>query len=69
MPAPHHSIFTGRMLFLTPNQKCQSTESKIKQYGQENENNKNVHTEFSIKLTSSQFSEQYQVYLYLIHNA
>ena len=24
-PAPHHSIFTGRMLFLTPNQQCQST--------------------------------------------
>jgi len=26
MPAPHHSIFTGRMLFLTSNQQCQSTE-------------------------------------------
>jgi len=26
MPAPHHSIFTGRMLVLTPNQQCQSTE-------------------------------------------
>jgi len=25
-PAPHHSIFTGRMLFLTPNRQCQSTE-------------------------------------------
>jgi len=24
-PTPHHSIFTGRMLFLTPNQQCQST--------------------------------------------
>ena len=22
---PHHSVFTGRMLFLTPNQQCQST--------------------------------------------
>ena len=22
-PTPHHSIFTGRMLFLTPNQQCQ----------------------------------------------
>ena len=22
----HHSIFTGRMPFLTPNQQCQSTE-------------------------------------------
>ena len=25
-PTPHHSIFTDRMLFLTPNQQCQSTE-------------------------------------------
>jgi len=25
-PTPHHSIFTGRVLFLTPNQQCQSTE-------------------------------------------
>jgi len=25
-PAPHHSIFTGQMLFLTSNQRCQSTE-------------------------------------------
>jgi len=24
-PTPHHEIFTGRMLFLTPNQQCQST--------------------------------------------
>jgi len=23
-PTPHHSIFTGWMLFLTPNQQCQS---------------------------------------------
>ena len=27
-PTPHHSIFTGRMLFLTPNQQCRSTEGK-----------------------------------------
>jgi len=27
-PSPHHSIFTGRMLFLMPNQQCQSTEGK-----------------------------------------
>ena len=26
MPAPHHSVFTGRMLFLPPNQQRQSTE-------------------------------------------
>jgi len=26
-PTHHHSIFTGRMLFLTPNQQRQSTES------------------------------------------
>jgi len=25
-PTPHHSIFTGRMLFLMPNRQCQSTE-------------------------------------------
>ena len=25
-PTPLHSIFTGRMLFLTPNQRCRSTE-------------------------------------------
>jgi len=29
-PIPHHSIFTGRMLFLMPNQQCQSTEGKSK---------------------------------------
>jgi len=23
--APHHSVFTGQMLFLPPNQQCQST--------------------------------------------
>ena len=29
-PVPHHSIFfTGRMLFLTPNQQCQSTEGQV----------------------------------------
>ena len=27
-PTPHRSIFTGRMLFLTPNEQCKSTESK-----------------------------------------
>jgi len=25
-PTPQHSVFTGQMLFLTPNQRCQSTE-------------------------------------------
>ena len=25
---PHYSIFTGQVLFLTPNQQCQSTEGK-----------------------------------------
>ena len=28
MPAPHHSVFTGRMPFLLPNQQRQSTGSK-----------------------------------------
>ena len=27
-PAPHHSVFTGRMPFLPPNQQCQSTEGQ-----------------------------------------
>ena len=27
---PHHSIFTGRMLFLMPNQQCQSTEGNYR---------------------------------------
>ena len=26
---PHHTIFTGQMLFLTPNQQCQSTEGNF----------------------------------------
>jgi len=29
MPAPHHSVFTGRMPFLPPNQQRQSTEGWI----------------------------------------
>jgi len=28
IPTPHHSTFTGRMLFLMPNKQCQSTKSK-----------------------------------------
>jgi len=28
-PAPHHSIFTGRMPFLPPNQHCQSNEGQV----------------------------------------
>jgi len=31
-PTPHHSIFTGQMLFLTSNQQSQSTEGKPNQY-------------------------------------
>jgi len=30
MPAPNHSVFTGRMPFLPPNQQCQSTEGSNK---------------------------------------
>jgi len=26
---PHHSNFTGQMLFLAPNQQCQSTKDKF----------------------------------------
>jgi len=29
MPAPHHSVFTGRMPFLPPNQQRQSTEGTV----------------------------------------
>jgi len=30
MPVPHHSVFTGRMPFLPPNQQRQSTEGNCK---------------------------------------
>jgi len=30
--APHHSIFTGQMLFLTPNKRCLSTEGYTHAY-------------------------------------
>jgi len=30
-PTPHHSTFTGRTSFLTPNQQCQSIEGKTAQ--------------------------------------
>jgi len=36
---PHRSIFTGRMLFLTPNQQCQSTEG-IREKKTENDRGK-----------------------------
>ena len=29
-PSPHQSIFTGQMLFLMPNQQCQSTECRAR---------------------------------------
>jgi len=29
-PAPHHSVFTGRMPFLQPDQQRQSTEGKFR---------------------------------------
>ena len=32
-PAPHHSVFTGRMSFLPPNQQRQSTEGIPRQHG------------------------------------
>ena len=31
-PAAHHSIFTGQMLFQTPNQQCQNTEGRYIKY-------------------------------------
>jgi len=32
-PTPRHSIITGRMLFLMPNQQCQSTEDIVEPSG------------------------------------
>ena len=32
-PTPHHSVLTGRILFLTPNQQRQSTEGRLAQLG------------------------------------
>jgi len=29
MPAPHHTFFTGRMLFLKPNQQRQTTDLAV----------------------------------------
>jgi len=28
-PAPHHSVYTGWMLFLMPSQQCKSTEGTV----------------------------------------
>jgi len=44
-PAPTTQFFTGRMLFLMPNQQCQSTE------GSENNRNDNWHTQSRPNLT------------------
>ena len=33
VPAPHHSVFTGRMPFLPPNQQRQCTEGIVIMYG------------------------------------
>jgi len=41
MPAPHHSVFAGRMPFLPPNQQRQSTEGIF-----ENSNNNDRLTAF-----------------------
>jgi len=47
-PTPQHSIFTGWMLFLTPNQQCQSTEGQKQSY--QNKNLKNSSSMLCIKL-------------------
>jgi len=45
MPAPHHSVFTGQMPFLPPNQQHQSTEcSTTRNYSHQN---CRVHNEFT----------------------
>jgi len=38
-PTPLHSIFTGQMLFVMPNQQCQSTEGSIRNLHNNNNNN------------------------------
>jgi len=43
-PTPHHSIFTGRMLFLMPNQQCQNTEGNYRPINW-NEKQLTIHTE------------------------
>jgi len=37
-PTPHRSMFTGRMLFPTPNQQCQSSEGNKKSNPTSSEN-------------------------------
>jgi len=44
-PTPHNLIFTGQMLFLTPNQQCQSTELKVKK---NNNNSKFIQRQYSV---------------------
>jgi len=49
-PASHHSFFTGRMLFLMPNQRCQSTEVK-RQYIQKCYGGVNLYSHMSAETT------------------
>jgi len=51
-PTPHHSIFTGRMLFLTPNQQRQSTEGIKVQTLRQTSRSKNTLTVGDIWTTS-----------------
>jgi len=50
MPVPHHSVFTGRMPFLPPNQQRQSTEGAWKKYM---ENLMNDENEWDYEISSS----------------
>ena len=55
-PTPYHSIFRGRMLFLMPNQQCQSTVGKLT--GKVSENSCWAHSHCAVwKVSFSIFSQ------------
>jgi len=48
MPAPHHSVFTGRMPFLPPNQQHQSTERILSFHWNSAQNNLDLQLNFTM---------------------
>jgi len=66
MPAPHHSVFTGRMPFLPPNQQRQSTEGSLSVFTREKQHNGLLRTKrrsaiLNLKvLNSSTFFKDFQ---------
>jgi len=51
-PTTHHSIYTGRMLFLTHNQQCQSTEGHITQHVRQGHINARTSPDVVVKMSS-----------------